>query len=465
MTISLIRSLAKLHIITPRGIIRLVRCFMSEGINLMALLRFSSLYYGNRTALVFEGERLTYNVMYQRAKQLSTTLYNDYGVRPKQTFTLHCRNDITTTLSLIALSYLGANIKLRAPLPISQDGEESSSDPIQMALSPSEGIGASGSISLLSGGSSGNYTEATRKNSITQFLPPLFALLNDIHIQDYDSVLITLPYHHGFGLATFIVSLLMGKKMCLMSHFDTRQALTLIEQESIEVLPLVPALITRLMLDEKANDSLRSVKCIISGGDKLERTHIAKTMQTIGRPVLFNLYGTSEAGFFMLANPSDLTRFDDVTIGKPIAFAKCQARNTDQEGHGELWVKTGWSMTTFANRWQNTGDIVFRNSEGYYFYKGRKDNMIVCAGENVYPENVERILNSHPLVLNSHVFPVSDPNFGTVLHAKVELMPSSSLSIEELRAYLRPKLSRAEMPHHIIFTNIELLSSGKKKKV
>ena len=74
--------------------------------------------------------------------------------------------------------------------------------------------------------------------------------------------------------------------------------------------------------------SLRSVKCIISGGDRLDRKWIDITSQHLGR-VIFNLYGTSEAGFFMIASPDDLLLYDEVTIGRPIRGVKCKVEGTD----------------------------------------------------------------------------------------------------------------------------------------
>ena len=87
--------------------------------------------------------------------------------------------------------------------------------------------------------------------------------------------------------------------------------------------------------------------------------------------------------------------------------------------------------------------------------------MVVCGGENVYPENVERIINEHPEWMASMVFPVSDAQFGTVLNAKVELTADSCLTPDELRTWLCTRLSRAEMPHFISIQSISILETGK----
>ena len=73
-------------------------------------------------------------------------------------------------------------------------------------------------IVIHSGGTSGNFKTIARRPSVTSFLPPLFALLHDIKIYQYERVLISLPFYHGFGLSTLIISLLMGKKICLQKR-------------------------------------------------------------------------------------------------------------------------------------------------------------------------------------------------------------------------------------------------------
>lgn len=119
-------------------------------------------------------------------------------------------------------------------------------------------------------------------------------------------------------------------------------------------------------------------------------------------------------------------------------------------------------MIGAQNQWQNTGDLVYRNEQGYYFHRGIAKNMVVCGGENVYPEGVELVINQHPAVVNSKVYAVPNTDFGYVLNAQVELKSEASLSECELKEWLRNKLARAEMPHHIVFKEIALLSTGKK---
>lgn len=240
------------------------------------------------------------------------------------------------------------------------------------------------------------------------------------------------------------------------------QTLTIIQREQIEVMPIVPAMLARFWQIEGAKKKMKSLRCLISGGDRLPKSLIETTHKEIGE-VIFNLYGTSEAGFFMLANPKELASFKETTLGKPIQGVNCKVKDRNHQGIGTLWVRSRWAMRGLRNQWQNTGDLVSQNSEGYFFHHGRADRMVVCGGENVQPEHIEQVLLSHPMIIAARAFTVPDPNFGNVIHTEIECTPKATLTEVTLLDWLRPQLSRSEMPHSIRFKTIEMLSTGKQK--
>ena len=476
-----------------RFIFNIFYSLLTEGITLMALLKTSAKTHPQRCALVAEGVRLNYTEMYRKAENLAMFLSSEYNISKGKNVAMLCRNHEWSTLLLFALSRLGVNVMLlntdvciRQITDILSVGttdflffDEEYSDRLVAEHSTSTTfvsvehlaelikvsvsakcslpyIFRGGNITIFTGGSSGNYKAVTRQSRIFQFLPPLFALLRNIRIYKYQSVLVVLPYYHGFGFASLVVSAFLGKKICLMRHFHAEEVVKLIHDETVEALPVVPAMLSRMMLVPDASEQLRSIKCIICGGDILEKTLVDKVRETIGN-VLFNLYGTSEVGFFMLASPSALNSDNEITLGKPILGVRCCIQNINAEGIGTLCMKP-----LLGGIWKNTGDLVWRNVEGYYFYRGRSDNMVVCGGENVYPEHLQRVLNEHTEIADSLVYPVVDVSFGKVLHAQVELKHTSAITEEEIRSWLRTRVSRAEMPHKILIGDISLLSTGKR---
>lgn len=448
----LYKKLWLLHILSPSGLLRWAWCVMHEGFTLMALMRFASHYYPERIALVDRQKRYTYRELYEQSKHLARVLCEKHKFKSGVAVDYPCTNDAESVLHIIALSSIRLKIKLIA----SKEGEV-------IQVSEEEGIRSRrsyirpiySSLTTVTSGSSGNCHEATRQTSAFQFLQPLCALLEVIGIDRYSSVFMPLPLFHGFGLATLFVAFLMGKKVCLMSHFDPYEAFAIIQEEKVEVLTIVPAMLARMWQSGETAEKLRSARCIISGGDRLDRKWVDITRRHLG-DILFNLYGTSEAGFFMIATPRDLSGEDEVPIGRPIGGVKCRV-----DADNTLWVRSGWAMSGLRNRWQNTGDLVYKSEDGLYFHRGRADRMVVCGGENVYADHVEQVIGEHPEVVTAVVYPVSNELFGTVLHAIVELKPHSTLTSEALLLWLNPLLNRAERPHDITFQPISLLKTGK----
>lgn len=495
---AILSILYRLHIISPKGIFVWAKSLIYEGISLMALLRFAAHFYPQRCAITDEKQSLSYQELYVRTRQLTEILHTEYHLQPKMSVALLGRNSLILSLLLHALSRLGIRTTLLSTdlgteqittdlqkhhyhliiydselkqipteLPCTAVTTERLNDILLHNTSLTKKrklpkIWRGSEIVIHSGGTSGNFKTIARRPSVTSFLPPLLALLRDIRIYQYERVLISLPFYHGFGLSTLIISLLMGKKICLQKRFDALQTLAIIQQEKIEVMPIVPAMLSRFWQIENAKEKMNSLRCLISGGDKLPKSLIDTTHKEIGE-VIFNLYGTSEAGFFMLANPKELSSFKETTLGKPIRGVDCKVKDCNRQGIGTLWVRSRWAMRGLRNQWQNTGDLVSQNSEGYFFHHGRADRMVVCGGENVQPEHIEQVLLSHPMIIAARAFTVPDPNFGNVIHTEIECTPKATLTEVTLLDWLRPQLSRAEMPHSIRFKTIEMLSTGKQK--
>ena len=495
---AILSILYRLHIISPKGIFVWAKSLIYEGISLMALLRFAAHFYPQRCAIIDEKQSLSYQELYVRTHQLAEILHTEYQLQPEMSVALLGRNSIILTLLLHALSRLGIRTTLLSTdlgteqitadlqkhhyhliiydsdikqipteLPCIAFTTEKINDILldkhsQIKKRKLPKIWRGREIIIHSGGTSGKFKTIARRPSLTSFLAPLFALLRDIRIYQYERVLISLPFYHGFGLSTLIISLLMGKKICLQKRFDAIKTLEIIQREQIEVMPIVPAMLSRFWQIEGAKKKMKSLRCLISGGDRLPKSLIDTTHKEIGE-VIFNLYGTSEAGFFMLANPKELASFKETTLGKPIQGVDCKVKDCNRQGIGTLWVRSRWAMRGLRNQWQNTGDLVSQNSEGYFFHHGRADRMVVCGGENVQPEHIEQVLLSHPMIIAARAFTVPDPNFGNVIHTEIECTPKATLTEATLLNWLRPQLSRAEMPHSIHFKTIEILSTGKQK--
>jgi fatty-acyl-CoA synthase len=106
------------------------------------------------------------------------------------------------------------------------------------------------------------------------------------------------------------------------------------------------------------------------------------------------------------------------------------------------------SKTIEPDGWVHTGDLVMRDGEGFYFIVGRKKDMFISGGENVYPTEIEELLYKHPAVLETAVVGVPDDFWGEVGKDFVSLKPSMNITGDELKTYLLDKLAKYKIPKH-----------------
>jgi acyl-CoA synthetase (AMP-forming)/AMP-acid ligase II len=307
-----------------------------------------------------------------------------------------------------------------------------------------------GNIVVMTGGTTGQPKAASRKPSILDFLPPFVALLTQIHLDDYRSVYIATPIYHGFGVAALFMGVMLGAENYLLRRFEAGRACELIARDKIECVTLVPLMLQRMLSRDAA--ALTSLRCVITGGAMLSPALARESLEKLG-PTLFNLYGTSEGGFAIMATPDLLARKPE-SIGKPVRGVCARIVNeTDQEVGtkevGRLCIRSSW--TTNKNNWIDTGDLAYRDVEGDIFLCGRVDDMIVSGGENVYPIELENVLVQHTDIAAVAVVGIADAEFGQRLRAVVVAKKGSSLDQSSLLEWLRPRVARHQMPAVVEF--------------
>ena len=250
----------------------------------------------------------------------------------------------------------------------------------------------------------------------------------------------------------------------MMQKFEAKEAVELIQRRKADAAVLVPIMLQRMLVADV--NALLSLKTVICGGAPLNEVLVTETLRRLGS-VLFNLYGTSEAGFSVMATPQDLERHPG-SIGRPIPGV--EARIADRAGHvvppgtkGQLFLRNSWSVNGAAGRWVATGDLAYVNKEGYCFLQGRIDDMILSGGVNVYPIVTENALLQHPDVRECAVVGAADDEFGQRLVAFVVV--NVPMTPEELREWLKEKVARYEMPRSIeLVTELPYTAIGKPDK-
>jgi acyl-CoA synthetase (AMP-forming)/AMP-acid ligase II len=485
--------LAKLHrtrLLSIPGLFRLLEGVLTTGVNLMALLRVAARLHADRTAVVDEQERLTYPELWRQAERLAGALHKNHGIQPQHKVAIACRNHAAAIKAVFAFSRLGAHVILvnpdmsadqllaleersrfdfyvydegLAPVFASPSLNRKSLPAYHPTDASINGLASSptktrvrlkkvktGNIVVMTGGTTGQPKAASRKPSILQFLPPFVALLTEVNLDNYRTVYIATPLYHGFGLAALFMGVILGAEMYLTRRFDAARSCALIGQHRIEVVTLVPLMLQR-MLNRDA-EALSSLRCIITGGAMLSPALARESLVRLG-PTLFNLYGTSEGGFAIMARPDLLARKPE-SIGKPVRGARARIVNeADQEicekAVGRLCVRSAW--TTNRKNWIETGDLAYRDAEGDIILCGRVDDMIVSGGENVYPIELENVLVQHPDVATVAVVGIADAEFGQRLKAVVATRKGSTLDRAALLDWLKPRVARHQMPAVVEF--------------
>lgn len=470
----------------------------------MMLLKVAERMHGHKIALVDDWETITYHELFSQSEQLSAMLKQAYGLASGKKVGILCKNHASLVKAIFAASYTGADIFLlnteMSGKQLKQIAEAHDFDLLvhdveltvltrqasyekATLLSYHDQLPAvnrldaafiseprartySSKINLLTGGTTGKAKKVAHKPSLFNYLPPFLALLNRLQLQRYQTAYLATPIYHGYGIAFLLLFIALGKQIVITSGFDAKKACNLIKKHRVEVITVVPLMIHKMLKHDA--DSLQSLACIASGGAELNPKLVAHVRSIVGA-VLYNLYGTTEAGLNIIATPEDL-HYSAKTLGRKIKGTHLHVLN-DQKNRcsvgeiGQLCVKNKWSMRNRSRSWIETGDLGYRDEQGYYFLYGRVDDMVVSAGENVYPIELEQVLIQHPFVEDVAVFGVPDEMFGQRLKAVVQLIHHAALTEAELRDWLRPQVARYQMPKEIVFVDqISYTHLGKRDK-
>ncbi|MGE4372798.1 MAG: long-chain fatty acid--CoA ligase [Xanthobacter sp.] len=279
-----------------------------------------------------------------------------------------------------------------------------------------------------------------------------------------DRLLGVLPLFHAFAMtAVMNLAVARGAELILVARFDIEEVLALIEARRPTLFPGVPTLYTAInSAMENRTADLSSIRFCISGGAPLP-LDVLERFEGLTGCTLVEGYGLSEASPVVTCNPftgparpgSIGTALDDTII--EVRDPADLSRVLPDGERGELFVRGPQVM---AGYWQRpdethdtfiagalrTGDIGYRDQDGFYFLVDRAKDLIICGGYNVYPRVIEEALYRHPAVLEAVVIGLPDPYRGQAPKAYVSLRTGARATVEEIFAFLRTQISRIEMP-------------------
>ena len=295
-----------------------------------------------------------------------------------------------------------------------------------------------------------------------------------------DRVYASLPISHVFGLASVCMSaLLAGATIHLVPRFSAEGLANALEHDGISVLPGVPAMYSRLLAYAAARGrTLRAprLRFAYAGGAPLDLALKVAVEAAFGQP-LHNGYGLTETSPTVSSTLIEAPRAD-LSVGPPVPGIEVRIAGVDGRALargevGELHVRGPNIMLGYyrdpvltaaaidSARWFNTGDLARHDADGHLFIVGRTKELIIRSGFNVYPVEVESVLNRHPAVVQSAVVGRTVPGNEEVV-AFVELRAGATATAAELHAFAAAALAPYKVPAEIVvLTPLPASATGK----
>lgn len=353
-----------------------------------------------------------------------------------------------------------------------------------VALPRRPGAGAA-SLVIHTSGTTGRPKGAER--DLTQSDPvSLAGFLARMPIASRDTVLLPAPLFHALGLVGAALTIGFGARLVLQERFDPADACRLIVRHRVTAFVAVPVMLRRMLDAVDATPSLAppgafdALRWALVSGSALPPSLEARARDVFG-PVVRNLYGSTEAGYVSIAVPDDAVARPG-TVGRPLPGVHVRIVGDDgtevPRGElGEIIVTSGSVFAGYTASGQegaagdaagdaaagvvgrhdgdtfHIGDMGWLDADGYLFVADRADDMVVTGGENVYPAEVERVLEAVDGVADCAVVGVADDEYGHVLVAYVVARAGSALDEAAVRQVVRSRIANFKVPKHVWFVD------------
>ncbi|MCL4185917.1 MAG: long-chain fatty acid--CoA ligase, partial [Burkholderiaceae bacterium] len=284
-----------------------------------------------------------------------------------------------------------------------------------------------------------------------------------------DRVLTTLPLFHVGGLNNQSTpALCMGCTLVLHPKFDVEATFDAIERERITLTVLVPAQLDAMLAHPRWTGADFSSLRMITTGSMIVPERLIRAVHARGVP-LVQVYGSTETCPIAAYLKAGEAGRKIGSTGR--AAAHCELRLVDDAGRdvapgatGEILVRGGNVMSGYwnapqataavlVNGWFHTGDMGHFDAEGYLYVDGRRKEMIISGGENIYPAEIENILNESPAIAEASVVGWPDPRWGEVAVAVVALEPGHRLTEDEVVGLLEGRIARFKHPKQVVFVD------------
>ncbi len=379
---------------------------------------------------------VSYKEFYQKIVQVANQNKSSYRKNKKVVITADSSFDFL--IENFAVMYSGA-------LPVlisSQTPKEQRTDLVQSIIGKDSTSSDNATIIFTSGSTS--IAKAVMHTYSNHYYSALGSSVN-LPFQNGDRWLLSLPLHHIGGLSIIFRALLGGGT--LVGYDKSTDIAETIQTQQVTHISLVATQLRKLL---DAPDQLKSLKAILVGGGFIGEDLITHALD-LNLPI-YKTYGMSEMSSQVTTTPSNASPTELQTSGKVLKYREIKI--TDDN---EILVKGEVLALTYLNAemhidskgWFHTGDIGSLDKTGNLTVLGRKDNMFISGGENIYPEPIEKILIQMHNFSEVSVVPKDDSKFGQIAVLFYKSTDGEEIELEQIKNYLLDKVQHFEIPKEI----------------
>ena len=265
---------------------------------------------------------------------------------------------------------------------------------------------------------------------------------------EQDNWLMVLPLFHVSGLSILMRSLYNGTAVTILPKYDESQVLKLIESENINMMSLVPTILTQL----EPSITHHKLRVILLGGEFIPMALI-DACEKKSLPI-YKTYGMTETfsqsvTFSVLDYPHKRD-----SVGKPLPGMQVRIDKPDADGVGEIHLTGPMVMTGYIDKEPidsdlNTDDIGYVDEDGFVYILNRRKDLIISGGENIYPKELEDLVYTLPSVKECVVVPVPDPKWGQVPALFVAFHDGESMTADEIVSFMMKSLAKYKVPKYV----------------
>lgn len=300
---------------------------------------------------------------------------------------------------------------------------------------------------------------------------------------------LVMPLYHVAGMQALMAGIYGGRTIALMRQFDEKEWFETVQREKATRVMVVPTMLKRIVeYPDFDKYDLSRVRVITYGAAGCPYEVLKKTIERFPGRALINAFGGTETSSTIAALRAEdqiitgketeaerekkLKRLA-TSIGLPMDDVEIQVRDEKEQElpageigeivvRGQRIMKGYWKdrekteKAFTADGWYRTGDLGYKDEEGYIYLTGRGDDVIVRGGENIGPDEVESVLSTHPKIEEAAVIGAKDVEWGQQVRAVVRLKKGETTTEAEIIDFCRPHLAGFKRPSSVVFVTEEL---------